>query len=169
MRFTIGHKGATEMKEFENRVAIVTGTTGIARAIAKRFASGGCSIVSCGIEPAANAELQREATKDGLAISVELCDVSVPEKVQAIVAKTVDRYGRLDIIVNAAAIHPFGTAIETDPETWNRCLAINVGSIFLMAHFGIPEMKKSGELAKLQMKWFGATFETPDAVPADLP
>ena len=31
------------------------------------------------------------------------------------------------------------------------------------------EMKKSGELAKLQMKWFGATFETPDTLPADLP
>ena len=52
------------MKEFENRVTIVTGTTGIACAIAKRFASAGCSIVSCGIEPAANAELQDHGDED---------------------------------------------------------------------------------------------------------
>ena len=70
------------------------------------------------------------------------CDVSEPDQVRSVVAKTVATHGRLDIIVNAAAIHPFGTAVETDPETWNRCMAVNLGSIFLLAHFGIPEMKK---------------------------
>ena len=132
------------MNEFENRVGIVTGTTGIARAIAKRLATGGCRVVSCGIETAANAELQKEAKDLDLSLRVELCDVSQPEQVRSVVAKTAGQNGRLDIIVNVAAIHPFGTAIETDPETWNRCMAVNVGSIFLMAHFGIPEIKKSG-------------------------
>jgi meso-butanediol dehydrogenase/(S,S)-butanediol dehydrogenase/diacetyl reductase len=130
------------MKEFGNRVAIVTGTTGIGRAIAKRLASGGCSVVACGIEELANQELQLQAKANGLTLLVEQCDVSQPDQVRALVARTVATHGRLDIIVNAAAIHPFGTAIETDPDTWNRCMAVNVGSIFLLAHFGIPEMKK---------------------------
>jgi meso-butanediol dehydrogenase / (S,S)-butanediol dehydrogenase / diacetyl reductase len=132
------------MKEFENRVAIVTGTTGIGRAIAKRFAAGGCSVVVCGIESSANKELQQDAEASGLPLDVEHCDVSQPDQVQAMVAKTVATHRRLDIIVNAAAIHPFGTAVETDPDTWNRCMMVNVGSIFLLAHFGIPEMKKWG-------------------------
>jgi meso-butanediol dehydrogenase / (S,S)-butanediol dehydrogenase / diacetyl reductase len=132
------------MKEFENRVAIVTGTTGIGRAIAKRFAAGGCSVVACGIESSANKELQQDAEASGLTLDVEHCDVSQPDQVQAIVAKTVATHRRLDIIVNAAAIHPFGTVVETDPDTWNRCMMVNVGSIFLLAHFGIPEMKKRG-------------------------
>ena len=102
------------MEEFENRVAIVTGTTGIARAIAKRLATGGCRVVSCGIEAVGNAELQQEAKKLSLSLRVELCDVSQPEQVRSVVAKTVELHKRLDIIVNAAAIHPFGTAIETD-------------------------------------------------------
>lgn len=51
-------------------------------------------------------------------------------------------FGGLDIIVNAAAINPYGTAVETDLETWNRCLNVNVTSIFLFAHFGIPEIRK---------------------------
>lgn len=132
------------MKEFENRVAIVTGTTGIGRAIAKRLAAGGCRVVACGIEALANQDLQQEAQANGLALRVEHCDVSQPDQVKSVVAKTVATHGRLDIIGNAAAIHPFGTAIETDPDTWNRCMMVNVGSIFLLAHFGIPEMKKGG-------------------------
>ena len=132
------------MKEFENRVAIVTGTTGIGRAIAKRLAAGGGSVVACGIESSANKELQQEAEARGLKLRVEQCDVGQPDQVQAVVAKTVATLGGLDIIVNAAAIHPFGTAVETDPDTWNRCMLVNVGSIFLLAHFGIPEMKKRG-------------------------
>ena len=132
------------MKEFENRVAIVTGTTGIGRAITKRLAVGGCTVLACGIESSANQELQQESGASGLTIRVEHCDVSQPDQVQAVVAKTVATHGGLDIIVSAAAIHPFGTAVETDPDTWNRCMMVNVGSIFLLAHFGVPEMKKRG-------------------------
>jgi meso-butanediol dehydrogenase / (S,S)-butanediol dehydrogenase / diacetyl reductase len=133
-----------KMKEFDSRVAIVTGTSGIGGAIAKRLAAGGCSVVACGIESSANEELARVASAGKLTLRVEHCDVSDSKQVQAVVAKTVATHGGLDIIVNAAAIHPFGTAVETDLETWNRCLAINVGSIFLLAHFGIPEIKKRG-------------------------
>jgi meso-butanediol dehydrogenase / (S,S)-butanediol dehydrogenase / diacetyl reductase len=132
------------MNDFENKVAIVTGTTGIGRAIAKRLASDGCRVVACGIELSANQELEREARSSGLSLSVERSDVSLEDEVHAIVRKTVTAHGGLDFIVNAAAIHPFGTAVETDPETWNRCMSVNVGSIFLFAHFGIPEIKKRG-------------------------
>ena len=132
------------MKEFEGQVAIVTGTTGIGRAIANRLAAGGAKIVACGIEADANAELARKAQSDGLTIQVEHCDVAQPDQVRAAVAKTVSLFGGLDIIVNSAAIHPFGTVLETDPATWNHCMAVNVGSMYLLAHFGIPEMKKRG-------------------------
>lgn len=132
------------MKEFANRVAIVTGTTGIGRAIAKRLAIAGCRVAACGIESSANKELQAEVEASGLMLSVEHCDVSQPQQVEAVVAKTVLAFGGLDIIVNAAAIHPFGNAVETEPDTWNHCMMVNVGSIFLLAHFGIPEIQKRG-------------------------
>jgi meso-butanediol dehydrogenase/(S,S)-butanediol dehydrogenase/diacetyl reductase len=132
------------MKDFENRVSIVTGTTGIGRAIALRLAAGGCKVVGCGIDPVANNELQRDAGAKGYALRVELCDVSQPEQVQALVTGTVAELGGLDFIVNAAAIHPFGTAVETDPTTWNECMMVNVGGAYLLAHFGIPVMRKRG-------------------------
>ena|ERR1700734_791927 len=132
------------MKEFENRIAIVTGTTGIGRAIAWRLALGGCSVVACGIEEAANSALQDEAAKSGLALQVEHCNVGEPEQVQALVAASVARFGGVDVIVNAAAIHPFGDVVDTEPLTWNQCMTVNVGGAYLLAHFGIPEMRKRG-------------------------
>ena len=132
------------MKEFAGKVALVTGTTGIGCAIAMRFAAGGAQVVACGIETTGNDELAREAGKLSLTLQVERCDVSNVDEVQSVISKTVSRFGGLDIIVNAAAIHPFGTVVETDLATWNRCMMVNVGSIYLLAHLGIPEMKKRG-------------------------
>ena len=132
------------MKEFEGRVTLVTGTTGIGRAIALRFAKGGANVIACGIEETGNEDLAREATNLGLGVEVEKCDVTDAEAVRPIFAKIASRFGGLDIIVNAAAIHPFGTVVETDFAIWNRCMMVNVGSIYLMAHLGVPEMKKRG-------------------------
>jgi meso-butanediol dehydrogenase / (S,S)-butanediol dehydrogenase / diacetyl reductase len=88
--------------------------------------------------------LTRDAERLGLTLHVETCDVTNLDQVRSTIAETVRRCGGLDIIVNAAAIHPFGTVVETDLATWNRCMLVNVGSIYLLAHVGIPEMKKRG-------------------------
>jgi len=137
------------MKEFAGKVAVVTGTTGIGRAIAIRLAAGGAQVVALGIEAAANEDLARDAARaesksNGSSLQVETCDVTNLDQVRSVITKTVSRLGGLDIIVNAAAIHPFGTVLETDLANWNRCMMINVGSIYLVAHLGIPEMKKRG-------------------------
>ena len=130
--------------EFENKVAVVTGTTGIGKAAAKRLARGGAAVLSCGIDTAANDTLTAEAKSEGLNLRVRHCDVSRPDAVEAAVRAAVTDLSGLDIVVNAAAIHPFGNAIETDLETWNRCLSVNVTSAFLFAHFGVPAMKARG-------------------------
>lgn len=135
---------ANSAAEFSGSVALVTGTTGIGRAIAIRFASGSAQVVACGIDAEENAKLAKIAIDLGISLHVENCDIAEQEQVQSLIAKIAGRFGGLDIIVNAAAIHPFGTVIQTDLATWNRCMMVNVGSIYLLAHFGIPEMKKRG-------------------------
>ncbi|MGB6546782.1 MAG: SDR family oxidoreductase [Candidatus Acidiferrales bacterium] len=132
------------MNEFTGKVALVTGTTGIGRAIAQRFAQSGAAVVACGIDAAANDALSRHAADRALSLKVEMCDVSDPDAVRSVIGNTVARFAGLDIIINAAAIHPFGNVLDTDPDTWNRCMLVNVGSIYLLAHFGIPELKKRG-------------------------
>jgi meso-butanediol dehydrogenase / (S,S)-butanediol dehydrogenase / diacetyl reductase len=130
--------------DFVGKIALVTGTTGIGRAIAMRFASGGAHVIACGIEKSGNEELSRDAAKLGLSLRVEYCDVTDLDQIRTVLNKNVQALAGLDILVNAAAIHPFGTVVQTDLVTWNRCMAVNVGSIYLTAHLGIPEMKKRG-------------------------
>lgn len=139
------------MREFENKVAIVTGTTGIGRAVAKRLGREGAKVLACGIDSVANDELARQASAERLTIQVRQVDVAQSGEVSGAINAAITQFGALDIIVNAAAIHPFGTAVETDLATWSRCLEVNVTSIFLFAHFGIPEMKKQGRGAMVNL------------------
>ena len=132
------------MQEFSNKVALITGTSGIGRASAIRIAAGGGSVLACGIDPRANGELEAIAKRDGLNIDVRKTDVSNSEDVRGAIEACVARFGGLDIIVNSAAIHPYGTVVTTDAETFARAFAVNVGGIHLTAHFGIPEMMKRG-------------------------
>lgn len=130
--------------DFENKIAIVTGTTGIGRATAKRLARGGAKVLACGIDTAANTAFKSEAACEKLSIEIQQCDVSRSDEVESAVKKAVQLFGGVDVLVNAAAVHPYGTATETDLETWNRCLSVNVTGIFLVARVCVPEMKKRG-------------------------
>lgn len=127
------------MREFEGKTALVTGTSGIARATALRLATAGASVLACGNDPDANAALAQEAN-----INVRFADMAVAADAAGAVAAAVTGFGGLDIIVNAAAVHPYGTVVETDFATLMQCLAVNVGSIHLTGHFGIPEMRLRG-------------------------
>ena len=132
------------MSEFTGKVALVTGTTGIGRASAIRLARGGAMVLACGIDEAANTALAVEARGLELAVHPWTADVSVEAEVGAAVAEAVRRFGGLDIIVNAAAVHPYGTVVSTGFDVWTRCMAVNVGSIYLTAHFGVSQMARRG-------------------------
>lgn len=132
------------MADLEGKVALVTGSTGIARATTLLFARRGAKVMVLGIDEAGNAALADAAAAEHLPLGVRKTDVSVAAEVDAAVAETVERFGGLDVIVNSAAIHPYGDAVTTTPEVFSRAMAVNVGSIYLTAHFGIPRMRQRG-------------------------
>ena len=128
--------------EFAGKVALVTGTSGIGRASARRLAQGGARVLALGIDSVLNAEF--DASADGLPMAAHLTDVSDDAQVAAAVALCAQMYGGVDIIVNAAAVHPYGTVTTTDGATWARCMAVNVGSIYLTGHHAIAHMIRRG-------------------------
>jgi NAD(P)-dependent dehydrogenase (short-subunit alcohol dehydrogenase family) len=71
-------------------------------------------------------------------------DVSIADDVREVIARCQGEYGRLDGIVANAAITRAGTAEEMSPETWNDVLTINLTSVYLAAHFGIPALRAAG-------------------------
>ena len=121
------------MAEFDGKIAIVTGTTGIGRAAILRFARGGASVMALGIDDDGNKALADLANAEGLPITVRRTDVSLAIEVEAALAATLERYQGLDIIVNSAAIHPYGDAVSTSPELFAKCLH----KVFV-AHFSKP-------------------------------
>ncbi|MEZ5824444.1 MAG: SDR family oxidoreductase [Geminicoccaceae bacterium] len=126
------------MSEFEGKVALVTGTTGVGRATAIRLLKGGARVIALGIDDQANAELA------GHGVEVETCDVADAAPIERAFSELGQRQGGLDIIVNCAAVHPYADLVDTTPENFARCLAVNVGSIHLTARFGVPLMRKRG-------------------------
>lgn len=126
--------------DLDGKAALVTGTSGIGRAVALTLARAGAQVLACGIDGTVNAELASLHER----VRVRQADVSEPEQVGRAVAEVVAWAGGLDIIVNAAAVHPYGTVETTDAATWARCLAVNVGGIYLTGHFGVPELRRSG-------------------------
>ncbi len=128
------------MTEFAGKVALVTGTSGIARAVALHLARAGARVVACGIDENANADLAVAHAS----VRARRADVTDPAQVEAAVAEAVAWGGGLDVIVNSAALHPYGTVESTEPATWHRCLAVNIGGVYLTGHFGVPELRRRG-------------------------
>lgn len=112
--------------ELENKVAIVTGAnSGIGKAIAERFVEQGAKVVFSDINQSENVE-EKYPEK---AIFVK-CDVSNSVEVDALVARAVEVFGSLDIMVNNAGIGTIGTAIDMDDATWQKTININLSGVF---------------------------------------
>jgi NAD(P)-dependent dehydrogenase (short-subunit alcohol dehydrogenase family) len=127
--------------KLEGRVAIVTGSAqGIGRAIANKLADEGAKVVIADINEAG---AQAAAAALPAAIGVRT-DVSDEASVKAMVQAAVDTYGKLDILVNNAAIVPFTAWDDIDLAEWRRIMAVNLDGTFLTNRHASDEMRKAG-------------------------
>mgnify|MGYP006274089113 CR=1 FL=1 len=136
------------MGVFSGKSVIVTGgAKGIGRAIALGFARAGAGTVCADIDVAAGAEtLALAAGADGRMIFVA-ADVSRSDACKALVERAVGEFGGVDILCNNVGIQPvssYAPAHELPEETWDRIIAVNLKSRFLMAKYCVPEMKRRG-------------------------
>ena len=130
--------------EMRGKVAIVTGgTSGIGRDTAVLFAQAGVKVVVAGrreVEGNETVELIRAAGGDGLFVKT---DVAMAAEVQALVRKTVEKFGRLDIAFNNAGIEGNLVPIVIQPEAdWDRTIDINLKGTWLCLKYEIQQMLK---------------------------
>jgi NAD(P)-dependent dehydrogenase (short-subunit alcohol dehydrogenase family) len=130
--------------ELQDKVALVTGgTSGIGRDTAVLFAKAGANVVVAGRrakEGAATIDLIRAAGGDALFVKT---DVSKASEVEALVQKTVEKFGRLDVAFNNAGIEGVMTPIvKQSEEDWDRTIAINLKGVWLCLKYEIQQMLK---------------------------
>jgi NAD(P)-dependent dehydrogenase (short-subunit alcohol dehydrogenase family) len=124
-----------------SKVAVVTGAArGIGLVIARRFLADGYRVAMLDIDAAT---LARSAA--GLAGSLALeCDVAEEKQVGAAIDRVVERFGRIDALVNNAGTVVFKPILETTFEEWQRVLAVNLNGPFLCTQACAPAMLKAG-------------------------
>ena len=123
---------------FENKVVLITGgTRGIGFATAQLFAQEGAEVLIVGRETDKTTKAAREIPGRG-----EAGDVSVAADCERIVARTLDLYGRLDVLVNCAGVIFRNRTVEqTTEEEWDTTFNINVKGTFLMCKYALPALR----------------------------
>jgi NAD(P)-dependent dehydrogenase (short-subunit alcohol dehydrogenase family) len=133
------------MKELAGKVAVITGgATGIGFGGARALAGEGAVAVLFGPDGVALDTAVEHLRADGAEALAVTGDVSSGPSVEALITEVSERYGRLDIIVNSAAIQPYGTVETMGEHDWDRVLAVNLKGTYLTGHFGIPLMRRGG-------------------------
>ena len=134
------------MSHLKDQVAIVTGgSSGIGLAIARAFVQEGMRVTIAArdkrrLEDAAS-QLKSGLPTDDAVLAVQ-CDVSQSTQVQQMVRQTLDRFGRLDVLVNNAGIGRLAPLDEIKEKDWDEVLNVNLKSVFLCIQAVLPEMKR---------------------------
>lgn len=133
------------MTRLSGKVALITGGgTGIGRAIALAFAREGASVAVAGRRLEKLREVTREVEKGGGKGLAMECDVTRANDVQRAVRGATERFGRLNVLVNNAGALNVSTVEGISEEEWDRVMSVNVKGPFLMSRAVLPEFRKAG-------------------------
>jgi 3-oxoacyl-[acyl-carrier protein] reductase len=131
------------MAKAVGKVAIVTGSTkGIGLAVAERMINEGMSVV---VTARTSVEVISVAERLGEQAFGVACDVADPKQCFELVAKTIDRFGRLDVLVNNAGLGVFKSISEMSIEEWRRQIDVNLGGVFYCSKAALPHLSASGD------------------------
>ena len=130
----------------QGKVAIVTGASqGIGEAIAMVFAQAGARVVVSSRKLESVARVAQEIERTGHAALAVQAHMSYPDQVKSLVAQTLEKWGRVDIVVNNAGTNPhFGPILTADEGQVDKILDVNLKGYFRLAQMAVPHMKGQG-------------------------
>jgi NAD(P)-dependent dehydrogenase (short-subunit alcohol dehydrogenase family) len=132
--------------QLQGKIALVTGGgSGIGRATSLRLAREGAKIMIADYVPDSAERTVKMIKEAGGEASCLAADVSVTKQVEAMIAKTVETYGRIDCAFNNAGIEgKMGSTVDCSEANFDRTIAINLKAVWLCMKYEIPQMLKQG-------------------------
>jgi NAD(P)-dependent dehydrogenase (short-subunit alcohol dehydrogenase family) len=131
--------------QLDGKVAIVTGgASGIGRATALLLAREGAAVAIGDVNQSAGQPVADEIVHAGGRALFETADVTSSADCRRLVVRTVLEFGRIDVLFNNAGIIRRATVMDLREEDWDRVMAVNVKSIYLLSREVIPHMEKQG-------------------------
>jgi NAD(P)-dependent dehydrogenase (short-subunit alcohol dehydrogenase family) len=143
------------MARLEGRVAIVTGgVKGIGRHYSQALAAEGARVMIADIADGVGLAAELAARYGANSVASAVFDVSDEAQVKGLVAKTMERFGQIDVLVNNAALYaplPTLKVTEIDVDLWDQVMAVNIRGVFLMVKHVVPHMiaRKSGKIINI--------------------
>ena len=127
------------------KVAIITGAArGIGKGTARIFAAEGAAVVICDVDSEVGEATAAEIRKDGGECRFVEADVARQQDLEQLVSGAVERYGRLDVLMNNAYWNKSGTVVELEPADWDRALGVMLRAVYLACRLAIPHMLRQG-------------------------
>ena len=146
------------------QVAIVTGAgRGIGRAIAESFAGAGAAVVLAARTGSELEQVRLEIEKHGGRALTVPTDVGNDDAVALMVARTVETFGRVDLLVTAAGVASFGPVAESRPPAWDAMLRVNLRAVMVCCHAVLAPMLARGRGSIINVASIAASRPIPGA------
>jgi NAD(P)-dependent dehydrogenase (short-subunit alcohol dehydrogenase family) len=127
----------------QDKVAIITGAgQGIGEATARAFAAEGASVVIAERNGETGRAVANDLESQGWPAEFIETDVTDPQSVVAMAARTLSRHGKIDVLVNNAGINVFHEPLETTEAEWRRCFAVDLEGVWAVSRAVLPAMRE---------------------------
>ena len=138
-------EAGTETGPLEGKAALVTGaSSGLGRATAIALARAGADVALVARSQGELDSAKEEVSKAGRRALTLPMDLAKEDEASATVERTVEEFGRIDVLVNAAGTDAPGPVEELDVEGWDRTLSVNLRAPFLLSKAAFPRMREAG-------------------------